>query len=122
MVAGGAVVGVVDLFSLEVWPAVAGMSVFGVALGLLRPRQAPVWAGILGLSVPLAHLLAAAVGVKPPYVVLPSRWATLLALVPACLATLLGVAASWVWARWRRGAAGPQVTQCQDEGPGQSSP
>jgi hypothetical protein len=98
-VVGGAVVGLVDLVATEVWPALLGMLLFGVGLGFLRPRLVCVWAAIIGFSVPLAHLLAGVVGYRLPYAVVPNRWATVLALIPAAVATLLGVAANWVASR-----------------------
>lgn len=91
----GAAAGYVDLHNDEVQACLILMLPAGFFAGLLQPRGAWRWALVLGLGVPVAHLVARLVGYRPPYPVRPNDFAVLLALIPAFVATYAGVAARW---------------------------
>ena len=74
---------------------------FGSALGFASPRTAVGTALILGVSIFALHVVGPHVGYRPPYTPSPTVFATLLALIPAVIGTLLGV---WL----RRGVFGSQ--------------
>jgi NO-binding membrane sensor protein with MHYT domain len=73
-------------------PAVLMVAVPAFLFGLAHPRHAWRWALLVGLGVPLCHLVGLAVGYHAPYPVQPNVGATFLALVPAFVAAYLGVA------------------------------
>ena len=74
-------------------PVVVLLLVLTFLFGVAWPKQAWLWALIVGLGVPAAHLLGLLVGHRPPYPVEPNVLATFLALVPAFVGAYLGVLA-----------------------------
>lgn len=59
--------------------------------GVLQPKQAWQWALIIGLGVPVSHVIGRAVGYRPPYPVEPNVMITFIALIPAFVGAYLGV-------------------------------
>lgn len=86
----GTLVGFTDLRAEEVQPAVLMIVSFGALLGAAYPEGAWRRALMLGLSVPVAHLVAQYTGRVLPYPV-PHFLDTFLALIPAFVGTYLGV-------------------------------
>lgn len=86
----GTLAGVPDLSAAEVQPAALLILSFGTVLGAAYPDGAWRRAVMLGLSVPLAHVVAQVTGTVLPYPV-PHFADTFLALVPAFVGTFLGV-------------------------------
>jgi len=89
-VAYGAAVGLSDLRVQEVQPVAMLVTSFGFILGAAYPDGAWRRAVMLGLSVPLAHVVSSLTGATLPYP-LPPFADTFLALVPAFAGTFLGV-------------------------------
>ena len=88
-VAFGSLVGYTDLRVPEVEPAAMLFS-FAVLLGAAYPESAWRRGLLLGLSVPVAHVVSMLTGTVLPYPV-PSFVDGFLALVPAMIGTYLGV-------------------------------
>lgn len=83
----------VDLHQSEVQPAVACLLVGGLLLGLARPHGALLRAAIIGLAIPIAHLLARWRGWSVAYPTdATTPWFALLALIPASIGALIGAA------------------------------
>ena len=61
--------------------------------GVVQPKHAWQWALIIGLGVPLAHLIGRVFGYRPPYPVEPNVLVTFIALIPAFIGAYLGVLA-----------------------------
>lgn len=59
--------------------------------GFAQPQRAWLWALIIGLGVPVAHLTGLLFGYRPPYPVEPSVMATFIALLPALVGAYMGV-------------------------------
>ncbi len=59
--------------------------------GLAQPTNAWQWALIVGLGVPLSHLIGLLIGYHPPYPVKPNVLVTFIALVPAFVGAYIGV-------------------------------
>jgi NO-binding membrane sensor protein with MHYT domain len=74
-------------------PMVLLLLVVTFLFGVAQPKQAWLWALIVGLGIPLAHLLGLLVGYRPPYPVGPNVFVTFIALVPAFIGAYLGVLA-----------------------------
>jgi hypothetical protein len=89
-VAFGTLVGIPDLSAANVQPAALLILSFGAVLGVAYPDGAWRRAVMLGLSVPLAHVVAQVTGTVLPYPV-PHLADTFLALVPAFVGTFVGV-------------------------------
>ena len=64
--------------------------------GVIQPKQAWQWALIIGLGVPVSHLIGLAVGYRPPYPVEPNVLVTFIALIPAFVGAYLGVLARMI--------------------------
>jgi hypothetical protein len=90
-IALGTLVGYTDLRAEEVQPAVLMIVSFGAVLGAAYPDGAWRRALMLGLSVPLAHLVSHYTGRVLPYPV-PRFADTFLALIPAFVGSYIGVA------------------------------
>jgi hypothetical protein len=90
-VAAGSFAGYVDFHNDEPQPAVLVILVAGGLLGLLAPRGAWLWAIIIALGIPAAYLIGGAIGATPRAPVEPNIFGSLLALIPAFLATYAGV-------------------------------
>ena len=89
----GVVAGVSDLRSTEVQGSVGVLFAAGFVLAAWHPDGAWRRGLMLGMSVPLAHLVSQLTGHALPYTV-EHPIATLLAVVPAMLGTLVGMAVS----------------------------
>ncbi len=89
----GVFVGVADLRSPEVQGPVAVLFAAAFFLAAWHPDGAWRRGLMLGLSVPLAHLVAQLTGRVLPYTV-EHPASTLLALIPAMLGTMVGMAVS----------------------------
>lgn len=59
--------------------------------GVMQPKHAWHWAFIIGLGVPVAHLLGHVFGYRPPYPVEPNVLITFIALIPAFIGAYLSV-------------------------------
>lgn len=92
-VAAGVVAGITDLRSQEVQGPVAVLFAAAFFLAAWHPEGAWRRGLMLGLSVPLAHLVAHFAGRELPYTVDPPV-STMLAIIPAMLGTLVGMAVS----------------------------
>ncbi|MFL5574881.1 MAG: hypothetical protein ACJ79S_02785 [Gemmatimonadaceae bacterium] len=88
----GTLVGLPGLGAAEVQPAALLILSFGAVLGAAFPDGAWRRAVMLGLSMPLAHVIAQVTGTVLPYPI-PRLADTFLALVPAFVGTFLGVGA-----------------------------
>ena len=89
-VALGTAVGYTDLRAEEIQPAVLMIVSFGAVLGAAYPEGAWRRALMLGLSVPLAHLVSHYTGHVLPYP-MPRFADTFLALIPAFVGSYIGV-------------------------------
>lgn len=92
-VAAGVVAGVSDLRSADVQGPVGVLFAAGFFLAAWHPDGAWRRGVMLGVSVPLAHLVAHLSGRPLPYTI-DHPVATVLAIVPALLGTMVGVAVS----------------------------
>jgi NO-binding membrane sensor protein with MHYT domain len=92
-VAAGVLVGVTDVRSPEVQGPVGVLFAAAFFLAAWHPEGAWRRGLMLGLSVPLAHLVAHVTGHALPYTV-ENPVTTLLAIVPAMLGTVVGVGVS----------------------------
>lgn len=61
--------------------------------GVIQPKHAWQWALIIGLGVPVSHLVGRMFGYRPPYLVEPNVMVTFIALIPAFIGAYLGVLA-----------------------------
>jgi hypothetical protein len=85
----GMSIGWLDLHVEEVQWSVLLLLVLGAVLGYMCARFAWLWALVIGLCIPVAHLLGRLAGVYP--IIPPSSFGwTFLALVPAFLGTYAG--------------------------------
>jgi hypothetical protein len=89
-VAFGTLVGYTNLRAEEVQPAVLLILSFAVLLGAAYPEGAWRRGLLLGLSVPVAHVIAGLTGTVLPYPV-PRFADTFYALIPALVGSYLGV-------------------------------
>jgi len=89
----GVVAGVTDLRSTEVQGSVGVLFAAAFFLAAWHPDGAWRRGLMLGMSVPLAHLVSQVTGQALPYTV-EHPVATLLAVVPAMLGSMVGVAVS----------------------------
>ena len=89
-VAYGSALGYTDLWAEEVQPAALLLLSFAAVLGAAYPEQAWRRGLMLGLSVPVAHVIAQLTGTALPYTV-PRLADAFLALIPAMVGTYLGV-------------------------------
>ncbi|HMF54963.1 MAG TPA: hypothetical protein VK619_01270 [Pyrinomonadaceae bacterium] len=94
----GGLTGYVDLHAAEAHLPLLLLLVFGGLLGLAQPRRAGIYALVLGLCVPAAHLMAALVDYSPPYEV-ASFQSTFVALVPALAGAYTGAVVGWLTER-----------------------
>lgn len=74
-------------------PMVLLLLIVTFLFGVAQPKQAWQFALIIGLGVPLAHLIGLLFGYHPPYPVEPNVFVTFIALVPAFIGAYLGVLA-----------------------------
>lgn len=91
----GTLTGLTEMRAEQLQPAALTLATFGCMMGVAYPDGAWRRALMLGLSVPLAHLISAATGVVLPYPV-PRFAEAFLALIPAFVGTYLGVGLRWV--------------------------
>jgi len=109
--------GYIDQRTTEVQGTLLFLLPFGFVLGALRPRHAWRWALVLGLSIPVAGVIARFLGIEPVGLVharavtgrpLPFTYRQaltgLIALVPAFIAVYAGVAARRLLVSDRRAA------------------
>lgn len=89
-VAFGSLVGYSGVRAEEVQPAVLTIASFALLLGAAYPEGAWRRGLLLGLSVPVAHVVAQLTGTVLPYPV-PRFADTFLALIPAMVGSYLGV-------------------------------
>ena len=89
-VAFGTLVGYPELRGEEVQPAVLLILSFAALLGAAYPEGAWRRGLLLGLSVPVAHVIAQLTGTVLPYP-LPRFADTFLAIIPAIVGSYLGV-------------------------------
>ena len=87
-------IGYVDYTATEVQATLLVLLPVAFAFGLALPRQAWRWALVLGLSIPLAHIIGHAFNLHPPYHDMVI--ASLLALIPSFLAAYSGVLFRWM--------------------------
>lgn len=92
-VATGIVAGVTDLRSPDVRGAFGVLFAAAFFLAAWHPDGAWRRGLMLGLSVPLAHMIAQLTGRPLPYSI-DNHAATLLAVIPALLGTMVGMAVS----------------------------
>ncbi len=90
-VMGGFLAGAVDFNNDEPQAAVIVIIAFTGLLGFLQPRKAWRWALIVGLGVPIAYLIATALGYHAKSVGEPGWYASLIALIPAFISAYCGV-------------------------------
>ena len=100
-VALGTLTGFVDVNVTEVQLTAFLLMSFACLLGALHPVGAWRRALMLGLSVPLAHLVAHVTGATLPYTVADPA-DTFRALIPAFLGSYLGVGMRRLWVAQRR--------------------
>lgn len=81
--------GWVDVHNTDVQPAVACVLGFSLALSLVRPRLWWLWTLMIGLSIPVTHIIVRASGLHLNYTV-DSFAGTFIALIPACLGAAAG--------------------------------
>jgi hypothetical protein len=88
-------IGVIDYSVVEVQSTLFFLLPVAFCLGFAAPRPAWCSALVIGLAIPVIHVVGRAVGAHPPYpdAVFPS----LLALIPAFLATYSGTGARRVF-------------------------
>ena len=87
---GSLFTGYIDSHASEVQATLMVMLPITFVLGFIQPKQAWLWALIVGLSVPLSYLVVLITGAhysNPP----PNGFTTLIALVPAFIGTYCGV-------------------------------
>jgi hypothetical protein len=98
-VAASGLIALLDLHASEVQPAAALILAGSALFAIAQPTRA--WAGalIFGLGILIGHLAARVLGFRPSYAVEPNVFATLLALIPAALGAVCGVALRWIWDR-----------------------
>lgn len=90
-----AVIGYVDTNSKtdDNWPMVLILLSGAFLFAVVQPKHAWQWALIIGLGVPLSHLIGRMIGYRPPYPVEPNVIITFIALIPAFVGAYLGVLA-----------------------------
>ena len=89
----GALAGYVDTHNDEVQATVLVLIVGMAITGFAAPKWWWLAALVAGSCILFAHLIARALGIPPLYPVQPNIFASLLAIVPALLGALAGVAA-----------------------------
>jgi hypothetical protein len=95
----GLVIGSVDYTATEVQATLLVLLPVGFLFGMIAPRRARAWALILGLAIPLVHVIGHMLNIRPPYKDMVV--ASLLALIPAFLAVYCGAAARWILQAFR---------------------
>ncbi|MDB6018316.1 MAG: hypothetical protein JWR19_2805 [Pedosphaera sp.] len=93
-IAIGLFAGVVDFKNNEPQAAVLVLLVLGGMLGFARPRPAWGCALLMGLGIPLVHLIAHTLGYRPVNPPQPNPWASLMALIPAFIGVYCGLGIS----------------------------
>ncbi len=88
--AGGLFAWWVDSRNDEPQAAVLVILVVTFIVGFLLPRQAWLWAIIVGLCIPIGYLAARAVGFLPSTPVEPGWYASVIALIPAFIGAYAG--------------------------------
>ncbi len=86
---GALFIGYIDSRASEVLATLMIMLPIAFALGFIEPRRAWLWALIIGLSVPVTYLFVLSTGQR--YADPPSGYMTLIALLPAFVASYAGV-------------------------------
>lgn len=104
-VAAGVAVGVTDLRTTDVQGPVAVLFAAAFFLAAWHPDGAWRRGLMLGLSVPLAHVVADLTGRPLPYAVEPLT--TMMSIIPAMLGTVVGMAVS----RLRHGDTPPKKVE-----------
>jgi hypothetical protein len=87
-------IGYVDYTATEVQATLMVLLPIAFCFGLAAPRRAWRWALVLGLAIPLVHILGHAFNIRPPYHDMVI--ASLLALIPSFLAAYSGAALRWL--------------------------
>ncbi len=90
-----ALAGWVDVHNTDVQPAVACLLAFSFGLALARPRLWWLWALLVGLSIPVAHLIVCWVGFTLTYPV-DGFAGTFIALLPATIGAAAGGGVRWI--------------------------
>jgi NO-binding membrane sensor protein with MHYT domain len=72
-------------------PSVLIISCAAFVFGVFKPAHAWQWALIIGLGIPVSHLIGLLVGYHPPYPVKPNVLVTFIAFIPAFIGAYLGV-------------------------------
>ena len=104
-VAAGVVVGMTDLRTPDIQGPVAVLFAAAFFLAAWHPDGAWRRGLMLGLSVPLAHVVADLTGRPLPYAVEPLT--TMMSIIPAMLGTVVGMAVS----RLRHGETPPKKVE-----------
>ncbi len=92
----GLLIGYLDFFTTEVQGAVLLLLVATAMLGYTHPDGAWRWATLTAFGIPLIHLLALHLGVRPAYPVNSQLGVILLPQIPAFIGVYSGVALRWV--------------------------
>jgi hypothetical protein len=87
-------IGYVDYTATEVQATLLVLLPIAFCFGLAAPRRAWRWALVLGLAIPLVHIIGHAFNIQPPYHDMVI--ASLLALIPAFLAAYSGATLRWL--------------------------
>jgi hypothetical protein len=90
--AAGVAIGIYDFTTGDAMLTAVLLAVAAFVLAIVRPSFAWMSATVVGLGVPLVYLAATLAGVAIEYPPTPNLAATLLALLPAVAAALLGLA------------------------------
>jgi hypothetical protein len=89
------ITGIIDIHSTEVLPSILCLLIFSGVLGMLSPKWAWLWALLIGLSIPTAYFIAAAIHYAPAD---PPRFpiSTAVLVVPALIAAYGGALVNFV--------------------------
>ena len=96
----GLLIGYLDFFTTEVQSAVLLLLIATALLGYTIPADAWRWATITAFGIPLIHLLALHLGVRPSYPVSSQLSVVLLPQIPAFIGVYSGVILRWVLSKY----------------------
>jgi hypothetical protein len=96
----GLLIGYLDFFTTEVQGAVLLLLVATALLGYTNPEGAWRWATLTAFGIPLIHLLALHLGVRPAYPVSSQLSVVLLPQIPAFIGVYSGVVLRWVLSKY----------------------
>lgn len=99
-IALGLLIGYLDFFTTEVQGAVLLLLVATAVLGYVHPDGAWQLATITAFGIPLIHLLALYVGVRPAYPVSSQLSVVLLPQIPAFIGVYSGVVLRWILSKY----------------------